>query len=214
MSQNLFTSPADWGVIVINAANERLDAEELLHLALNAADANRHEEAITSLKRALDLSPDDARMHYLLGAEHAQIGLYDRAVEELAKAVELDPKLTTARFQLGLIHLTSGRLEQAERAWAALEDLEPGNTLRLFKTGLLHLARDEFTECSSYLKKGIAANKENPTLNKDMQQILSSIEQRGDTSTSSDAATNNNVQPAPKTARVLTAYRDRSRDKE
>lgn len=68
-----------------NTASARLDADELLHLALNAAQANRHEEAITSLKRALDISPNDARMHYMLGAEHAQIGLHDRAVEESGK---------------------------------------------------------------------------------------------------------------------------------
>src|SRR5258708_1433265 len=154
-------------------------------------------------------------MHYLLGAEHAQIGLYDRAVEEIAKAVELDPKLTTARFQLGLLHLTSGRVEQAERAWAALEDLESGNALRLFKTGLLHLARDEFAECASYLTKGIAANKENPTLNKDMQQVLSSIEQRGEATATKDAVSRQNVKPTTlKSGRVLTAYRNRTEGKE
>lgn len=197
-----------------NAASERLDADELLHLALNAAEANRHEDAITSLKRALDLSPDDARMHYLLGAEHAQIGMYDRAVEEIGKAVELDPKMSTARFQLGLLHLTSARVDQAERAWAPLDDLKADDPLRLFKTGLLNLARDEFEECTTNLKKGIALNKANPTLNKDMLQVLASVDQR-EIAATKDAIPGQPAKAAtPKSGRVLTAYRNRTEDKE
>jgi Flp pilus assembly protein TadD len=199
---------------VVNNAADRLDADELLHLALNAAQANRHEEAINSLKRALDLSPNDARTHYLLGAEHAQIGLYDRAVEEISKAVELDPKLNTARFQLGLLHLTSARVDQAESAWAPLDDLKVDDPLRLFKTGLLHLARDEFEQCAANLKKGIALNRENPTLNKDMQQVLATLDQR-EAATTKDAVSRQTAKPAtPKSGRVLTAYRNRTEGKE
>jgi tetratricopeptide (TPR) repeat protein len=186
---------------------ERLDAEELLHLALEAAKGNRHEQAIHSLKRALDLAPEDARLHYLLGAEHAQIGLYERAVEEMGQAIVLDPGLATARFQLGLLHLTSGRAEQAEQVWAGLDDLGPEHALRRFKTGLLHLARDEFEQATQLLTQGIAMNRDNPTLNKDMQQILSSIAQL-----QANPGTPAHTQAKPasvKSPRVLSAYRNR-----
>jgi tetratricopeptide (TPR) repeat protein len=190
-----------------------LDADELLHLAMSAARADRHEEAITSLKRALDLSPNDARMHYMLGAEHAQIGLYDRAVEEIGKAVELDPGLSTARFQLGLLHLTSARVDQAEQAWAGLDALAEDHPLRLFKAGLMHLARDEFEQSAANLKKGMALNSENPTLNKDMGQILAGIEQRARTTTPGIAQAEQG-KPTAKSSRILTAYRNRGGDKE
>ncbi|HEX9810946.1 MAG TPA: tetratricopeptide repeat protein, partial [Burkholderiales bacterium] len=124
-----------------------LDDEELLHLALNASSENRHEEAISYLKQALNLAPANAKAHYMLGAEHAQIGLYDRATEEMAAAVKLDPDLVTAHFQLGLLHITSGRAKEAEDAWKPLDRLDREHPLHLFKTGLLHLARDEFAEC-------------------------------------------------------------------
>lgn len=198
-----------------NIQTERLDADELLHLALDAMKANRHEEAITSLKRALDLSPNDARMRYLLGAEHAQIGMYDRAVEEIGKAVEIDPKLSTARFQLGMLHLTSARVDQAAQAWEALDELDSDHPLRLFKTGLLHLARDEFDLCVPLLEKGMAANKENPTLNRDMQQILTSIAQRDIASATSNSISKETTKtPAKPSGRTLTAYRNRGGDKE
>lgn len=190
---------------------EHLDAEELLQLAIRSSEANRHEDALSYLKRALELSPKNGKIHYLLGAEHAQIGLYDRAAVEMAKAVELEPDLHTARFQLGLLHITSGRVEQAESAWKPLEALGPENPLSLFKTGLLHLARDEFDQCMQCLKRGIGLNASNMALNKDMQRILGEIETRRSAAAAAHAAGT-----APAGTKVsqpahmlLSAYRDR-----
>ena len=163
---------------MIDSQTEQLNADELLHLALRAAESNQHEQAITLLKRALEIAPGDGRLHYMLGAEHAQIGMYDRASLEMAKAIELDPDLTTARFQLGLLHLTSGRVDQAEQAWAPLDALDPDHCMRLFKTGLEHLAKDRFEDCADHLSRGIAANNFNPSLNHDMQRVLQTVEER------------------------------------
>jgi len=158
------------------AASSDLDAEELLHLAMNASAEGKHEDAITSLKRAVTLAPQEGRIRYMLAAEHAQIGLYDRAAQEMAEAIELDPSLDTARFQLGLLHITSGRVDQAARAWEPLDKLGAEHPLYLFKSGLLHLARDEFQECTQLLKRGIARNKANAALNNDMQRVLQDVD--------------------------------------
>lgn len=160
------------------SANQQLDSDELLHLALLANQDGKHEEAIGSLKRALALAPEDARLHYMLGAEHAQIGMYDRAVDEMQRAVDLDPALETAHFQLGLLHITSGRVDQATQAWKPLDRLGAEHPLYLFKTGLLHLAKDEFTDCDRHLRRGIAANKTNAALNNDMEKVLKEVEAR------------------------------------
>ena len=55
-------------------ANEELDADELLHLALLASNQAKHEESISYLKRAQSKAPKQGKIYYLLGAEHAQIG--------------------------------------------------------------------------------------------------------------------------------------------
>jgi Flp pilus assembly protein TadD len=156
----------------------KLDDQELLHLALRASTENRHEDAITHLKQAIELAPNNAKAHYMLGAEHAEIGLYDRAAEEMAHAVKLDPSLVTAHFQLGLLHITSGRVSDAETAWQALDKLGDGNPLYLFKKGMLHLARDEFDDATAALQKGVSLNKSNEALNRDMLGILKEIESR------------------------------------
>ena len=152
-----------------------LDTDELLHLAIHASQQNQHEETIRYLKQALELSPDNGKVHYLLGAEHAEIGLYDRAVEDISQAVKLDPSLITAHFQLGLLHITSGRAEEAIKAWKPLDKLDSKNPLYLFKTGMQHLAQDEFDQCIANLTQGITLNTMNEALNKDMQRIIDEI---------------------------------------
>jgi tetratricopeptide (TPR) repeat protein len=153
----------------------RLDADELLHLAMAAAKQDRHEDAIGYLKRAIEMDPNHAKAYYFLAAEHAQIGLYDRAVEEMEKSVQLDPSLHTAHFQLGLLHLSSGRASEAIAAWRPLDQLGESNPLFLFKQGLECLAKDEFGACREYLTKGIALNVANPDLNADMQRVINEL---------------------------------------
>jgi len=196
---------------------ERLDADELLQLCLRAAAENRHEDAIAYLKRALAVKPRDGRLHYMLAAEHAQIGLYDRAAEEMAKAVELDPSLVTAHFQLGLLHLTSGRVPQAESAWRPLDKLGLDHFLHLFKTGMLHLVRDEFKECESCLERGIKANNFNEALNVDMRRVLHEVQERmGKQQPTAAAGAEPMIRPSirPSGRAVLSAYRQNRGDED
>lgn len=156
----------------------KLNTEELLHLALDASKKGQTESSIEYLKRAIELSPEDGRIHYMLAAEHAQIGMFNEAAQEMEHAVQLDPTLYTAHFQLGLLHLTSGRVEQATTAWAALDALSEDNFLFLFKSGLEHLVRDEFAPCIDKLKRGIELNTLNQPLNLDMQRIITDIQEK------------------------------------
>ena len=194
------------------SAAERLDAEELLHLALKASNENGHEQSITYLKRALELKPNEGRLHYMLAAEHAQMGLYDRAAQEMARAVELDPSLTTAHFQLGLLHITSARVAEAEAAWRPLDKLGEDHFLRLFKTGMLHLVRDEFSESVRCLERGIQANNFNEALNNDMRKVLRDVQER--LGKQPDGASDSTVRALPTAGRVLSAYRDHRGDED
>ncbi len=202
-------------VLMEKTAVEKLDAEELLQLALRATDENRREDAIAYLHRALALKPDEGRLHYMLAAEHAQIGLYDRAAEEMAKAVQLDPSLVTAHFQLGLLHITGGRVAEAEAAWRPLDKLGKDNFLHLFKTGMLHLVRDEFKESESCLERGIKANNFNEPLNNDMRRILRDVQERlgkaaaAPVAAPAEPGVRSSRQPSGK---LLSAYRDNRGD--
>jgi len=181
----------------MNNGSAGLDEVELLHLALYAMRNDRHDEAMSLLKRAIEADPNSAPAHYLLGAEHAQVGLYDRAVVEIAESVRLNPGIPSAHFQLGLLHLTAGRVQEAKAAWQPLDQLAADDPLRLFKSGLLHLVNEERELCIQDLQAGIARNTVE-ALNDDMRRLLADVQSR---------------QPVPSPSRhmLLSTY-DHNRD--
>lgn len=160
---------------VINSS--ALDADELLHLAVAASNRNEADQAIGLLKRAVAIAPSHANAHYLLGAEHAQIGMFERAISDMRTAIELDPNLNAARFQLGMLLMTSRQVEAAETVWQPLDELGSDHFYALFKTGLLQLVRDEFDACLASLRSGLVANQVNQPLNVDMQRVIRQVEE-------------------------------------
>ena len=159
------------------SAGGDLDAQELLHLALKAMNEQRDAEAISLLKRGVAVAPEDGRLHYLLGAMHAQLGMYDRAIDEMQRAVQLAPQIEMAHFQLGLLLLTSGQVDAARQAWQALDALDAEHPLALFRSGMLRLVADDFDGCIELLRRGIERNTEHEPLNRDMGRVIEAAEQ-------------------------------------
>lgn len=176
-------------------SDTELDAQELKFLAIQASRSGQADQAIIYLKQAIRHAPQDGELHYLLAAEHAQLGIYDRAAEEMEHALALAPDMHTARLQLGLLYLTQANVEASTRTLEPLSALEKDNCFRLFSSGLLHLMHDRFPACRAALTQGIMRNVQNDALNADMQKIL-------------DALPSEATEPAPADSNVwLSAYR-------
>lgn len=157
-------------------SSDRLDSEELLHLAMQSAQAGWHDRAIVLLKQAWSANPRDARIIYCLGAEHAEIGMYERAMAEMAKALELEPSLDVARIQLALMCAGGGRVEQAESTLAPLLDRPEDDSALHFARGLTAMLRDDIANAIPAVERGIALNAVNPALNGDMARLLESMQ--------------------------------------
>jgi tetratricopeptide (TPR) repeat protein len=174
----------------------QLDSEELLHLALKATQDNKTEDSIEYLKRAIAISPKFGKAYYLLGALHAELGMYDRAIEEMTQAIELEPTIDAAHFQLGLLYITSGQLENAVNTWKSLDALGENHPFWLFKEGMIALANDKFEECIRKLEHGIKINTINDALNNDMRRVIGkaqeALESAGD-----DQPSDGNTAPIP-----------------
>ncbi|MCU7934031.1 MAG: tetratricopeptide repeat protein [Candidatus Thiodiazotropha sp. (ex Dulcina madagascariensis)] len=186
---------------------DRLEADELMHLALHASNNNRPDEAISLLKDLINKTPYNAEALYLLGALHAEIGMYDRAKEEISKALEYEPNLVPARFQLGLLHLTSGNVDLAEETWSDLEKLGEKDCFFLFKRGLLSLAQDRFDSCIEDLSRGIALNSFNEPLNKDMSRIIEAAEKTINEQSVTQDVTDGSGDSTNNRFSLLSAYR-------
>jgi tetratricopeptide (TPR) repeat protein len=73
----------------------------------------RLEEGITGLRSAIDLRPDWAKAHFLLGTALALSGERTAARTELARALEIDATLVDARRVLADVHAALGEHEYA-----------------------------------------------------------------------------------------------------
>lgn len=145
--------------------------------ALMTAIQSDDSDEIARIDRLLARHPDDPRLHFLRGSVLAGIGRPIEALSSLKQAVALAPDFAIARFQLGFFQLTSGEAADALGTWGPLALLPGDHYLRLFVTGLTHLIRDEFPQTIAALDAGIAANAENPPLNRDMRLIIDKVEQ-------------------------------------
>lgn len=127
------------------------------------------------LEQEVQAHPTDPRLLLLLGAELVHARELDRAEAAYTAALNLAPDFAIARFQLGLLQFTSARPAVAMATWSLLEKLDEDHPLRLFKTGLEALGQDRFAEARTWLERGIAQNKDNPALNRDMRLVLDRI---------------------------------------
>jgi tetratricopeptide (TPR) repeat protein len=103
-------------------------AEALLRVASRAPSAglwnnlgviaSRQQDAFaeTYFSRALQLDPQDARIHFNLGLHYTRRGEWELALRSLQRALALDPRDTEAHYVRAHVLRQLGRVEEAERA--------------------------------------------------------------------------------------------------
>ena len=90
------------------------------------------DEAIHALRAAIDVKPDWAEAHFLLGTALAASGERTAARTELARALEIDPSLFEARRVLADVHAGLGEHEYAvEEARRYLKERPNSTTARV-----------------------------------------------------------------------------------
>lgn len=164
-----------------------LDNEELLHLALHANAAGQPHAALTYLKDLLQQDPKNAKALYLLGVQHAQIGLHKRAIVDMTAALMLEPGLEIARFQLGLLLLDCNQPVEAKRHLSLLES-SADRALRSYAQALVALADNERARARDLLAQALAQTSSNPALSALMQRLHGSLAEKSEASPSSSTA--------------------------
>jgi TolB-like protein/DNA-binding winged helix-turn-helix (wHTH) protein/Tfp pilus assembly protein PilF len=81
--------------------------------------------AAREYERALELNPNDARVHVLYGIYHSSHGNQDLALLHLSRALELDPLDLNARANLACAYYYSRQNELAIKQLKSLVQLEP-----------------------------------------------------------------------------------------
>jgi tetratricopeptide (TPR) repeat protein len=119
----------DNGYIFLNMA-------KLLH------DMNKPRAAVRACERAVQLLPNDAQAHYLLGLMYTSIGNEQWALAAWRKAVALAPEAHSLRFDLGALYVRCGRYDLALHEFTTLlqhwpDDIETNFMLALCYKELL-----------------------------------------------------------------------------
>jgi tetratricopeptide (TPR) repeat protein len=121
-------------------------AEAAFSRGVELAEAGRFDEAARLLRLAVELSPDVALYHEVLGDAYVALGdadAYLLAKAEYRAALQLEPDRRRAREGLAQLALTTGRLGEALDALESLA-FEPGPDLRyLADLVSLYIAADQ-----------------------------------------------------------------------
>ena len=123
------------------ALAERPDDPDLLYYLGRAhSDLSRQ-----LLDRLLELHPDSARAHQLLGEAHLAAGNRELAEKELRSALALRSNLPGVRLALGDLYAGAGDYERAEGEYRAEAEARPADAQAAYKRGamLLNLGRIE-----------------------------------------------------------------------
>ncbi|MEM7413209.1 MAG: tetratricopeptide repeat protein [Myxococcota bacterium] len=101
------------------------------------------DDAIQGLRAAIDVRPDWAEAHFLLGSALRMSGQRAAARTELARALEIDASLFEARRVLADVHADLGEHEYAVEEGRRYLQINPGsNTTRIrVAQGLIHMGR-------------------------------------------------------------------------
>lgn len=103
------------------------DPDVLNVLALLSAHQKHLEEAISLLRRSLDIRPRQAHAQLNLGKLHMMLGRSDDAIAAMRASIKANPEFLDAYFELARALQAIGRLDQAETTCRNLLRLKPDN---------------------------------------------------------------------------------------
>jgi tetratricopeptide (TPR) repeat protein len=126
----------------------RLNQQANQYLAGGNAEA-----AAESYRKALQLNPRDAKLHYNLSLALERLGNFFSERKELGKALELDHSFALAENQLGLLALRDSRRAEAEQHFNKALAIDPKLAEAQSNLGVLYSQEGKNEEAARLLQK-------------------------------------------------------------
>lgn len=95
-------------------------------LAEADADAERHMDAIAEYQAAIQLAPNEPRLHEELGTEFRNAGKMPEAEEAFRRELDIDPDNVVAQYKLGVLLTERGDAAQGKQMIEAALKVRPG----------------------------------------------------------------------------------------
>lgn len=124
---------------------------------------HRHDEAVVSLKHALEIDPDIAEVHFALGFCYVELGFFDLAEEKFLRAIECNPNYAKAHYQLAISIKTDNPKQRLSDVDRVLKESNPSKRDEV----LLHFAKarhhDALKDYDAAFEEYGSANELKPT---------------------------------------------------
>jgi tetratricopeptide (TPR) repeat protein len=117
--------------------------------------AGNAKAAAESYRKALQLNPRDAKLHYNLSLALGKLGDFASERKELDRTVELDPNIAVAQNQLGLLALRSGQQAEAEKRFKKALETDPTFSEAQSNLGVLYSQQGKNAEAASLFQQAI-----------------------------------------------------------
>ena len=104
-------------------ADRPVDSQPYLNLGTLFADASQFDQALLNLTKAVELAPENPRVHEELAHVYESMNNLPAAQSELEKAAALAPQASALHFKLARVYRRQGMQEQARRELDLCEKL-------------------------------------------------------------------------------------------
>ena len=160
LSMYRHTKDSFWSDKALRAAQQ---AEQLntslpeVHFSLGSVytDTGKTAEAISELKRALELAPKSDEGYRRLGQVYTLIGRKPEAIEAYKKAIELNPYYWENYNALAGAYYNFGENEQAVAGFKKVIELEPDNAAGYDNLGVVLMRMERWNDCIPNFQKAL-----------------------------------------------------------
>ncbi|HTH02852.1 MAG TPA: DUF3857 domain-containing protein [Vicinamibacterales bacterium] len=158
------TLPASAG----NAAVTDLKASDLYQSGYEALRAGNYDQAVTLLKRVVELEPKSKTAWINLGSAYVALRQYDPAIAAFNKQLEVNPYDEYAHNHLGRVYTLQRRYDEAESAFRKQIELNPLDKYAAGALGNLYIEAKRYAEAVPQLEKAISLTPDQASLHIDL----------------------------------------------
>lgn len=116
---------------------------------------NNSDQAINSLKKAVEIFPDYFEALERLGMEYIKVGQYNEAISVLTRATEINKRASRSLYALGVANLKLSRLPQAIEWLNKSEQVESNSPNTQMMLGLAYGNSGSFDQSEAAFKKAL-----------------------------------------------------------
>jgi Flp pilus assembly protein TadD len=149
-------------IVVLNHAVRVAPADPLLWHQLGIAHSIAGQEAISAYERAVDLDPDLAEAHNLLGAALAGKGEMVRAEKEFLRALDINPDSAEPLGNLGYLLIARGDPSQSVFYLARSVQLKPNDAEARTNYAVTLARLNQFEDAQQQIEAAVNANRKPP----------------------------------------------------